>query len=103
MILVLSCCLWVITFDFLFYKINYSIYGIFEPIQRKIEHLNEENRRKYKRNINILGLAIMLGITRFTLSEGVEGLILGLLFSIKNMCFRDTFIEIYKNEVAKKQ
>lgn len=102
MILVLSCYLWVMIFDFLFYKVS-IIYVIFEPVQRKIEHLNEENRRKYKRNINILGLAIMLGITRFTLSEGVEGLILGLLFSIKNMCFRDTFIEIYKNEVAKKQ
>ena len=53
--------------------------------------------------IYILGLTIMLGPTRFSLSQGVEGLILGLLFSIKNMCFRETFIEIYKNEVAKKQ
>ena len=45
----------------------------------------------------------MLGLARFSLSQGVEGLILGLLFSIKNMCFRETLIEIYKNEVAKKQ
>lgn len=90
-ILVISAVVSMILFSFLFYKLNCK-FGLFEPIRRKIDALNENNKKK----LVLVFYAIVL-ITVFGPMDGMnniaQGVVFGIVFSFKDVCFKTNFME----------
>ena len=80
-------------FNFLFYILNYKIYGVFESMQRDLEKLSNINRSI----LNFVGHALAISITvllsiRLGISNAVAGLILGFLMALIDICFGNSII-----------
>lgn len=86
-------------FNFLFYWLNCSKLKSFKTIQNKIDTFNEKKKRRIKAIIFILITTIFpLILLMLNMSIITIGFIMGILASVRDICFRDTFIEIFKNE-----
>lgn len=80
-------------FSFLFYKLNDNKRALFKSIQAKVNKLNEQKKRKLKITSNIFIFIAILILAIFNNSDIIAGLIIGLLFSIKDICFSQNHIE----------
>lgn len=101
-ILLISACLFALLFNFIFYKLNAS-FGLFVPIQDKIAHLNEKKQGKPLKIAYAIILIIVLVTPYNKVNAILQGVFYGLLFSLKDICFKNTFIErISNNESVEK-
>lgn len=86
-VLIISWSLSMLLFNFLFNKLNYK-YDLFKGIQSKVNNLDE----KRKGNLRLISFILIFPIyeimIRMGLSNIIQGLVLGLLFS-----FRDIFLK----------
>lgn len=79
-------------FNFLFYKLNVK-FGLFETIQNKIDDLDEDRYKKLRVVSYIFVIVIYVIVTMRQKNIMIEGILFGLLFSGRDICFKDTFIE----------
>ncbi|MEG1312360.1 MAG: hypothetical protein RSD47_10190 [Romboutsia sp.] len=83
----------IIVFGFFFYKLDYRRIRLFKRVQIKINTLSEKKKHKLKKTTNILIFIIMFILPLFNDNDIVAGLIIGLLFSIQDVCFSKNVIE----------
>lgn len=80
-------------FSFLFYKLNHIKPQLFQKVQIKINNLSEKKKRRLGIIANILFLIIIFILPIFNDSDIIAGLIIGFLFSFKDICFNNNVIE----------
>ena len=85
--IIISWALSMLVFDFIFNKLNCK-YNLFKAMQSKVNNLDEQSKKKL-RFISFLLMVLIYGIMgRFEVSSIIQGLVMGILFS-----FRDLFFE----------
>ncbi|MEF9992671.1 MAG: hypothetical protein RRZ84_08940 [Romboutsia sp.] len=97
LILIVSATLSILLFNIVFYKLNLR-FGLFESIRSNIDHLSKEKNKKLKTSSYILVIVIYAIITTVKMSNIIQGIFLGLLFSFRDICFKSTFLEIPSND-----
>lgn len=97
-IAIISCSLSLLIFSYLFYWLNCSKLGLFKQIQSKTDTLNEKKKNKLKLITNIFMIIIIFFLLIININYIMIGFIIGVIISFRDMCFRDTFIDILKNE-----
>lgn len=96
--LLISTFLSIIIFSYLFYWLTNSKLRLFKLIQNKIDTFNEKKKRKIKVFSFMLIVLIAFFLPLLNLSDIIAGLIIGILISFRDICFKNTFIETFKNE-----
>lgn len=98
---ILSGSLSIIIFSYLFYWLSYSKLELFKPIQSKVDTFNEKKKHKLKVITLILMIIIfpmILVMLNINMNTIIFGFVAGIIISFVDICFRDTFIEILKND-----
>lgn len=96
LMLIISGTLSVLLFEFLFYKLNLK-FGSFESIRSKIERLNDKKNKKLRVTSYILIIVMYIILTKMKMSCIIQGILFGLLLSLRDICFKITFLEIISN------
>lgn len=96
LIFILSACVSLLLFDFLFYKLSCSSLHFFGSIQRKLNLLSEDRQKRFKIFTFIIVVLFYMLLQVRAISV-FDGLLLGFLFSIRNVCFKETFLDVIKN------
>jgi hypothetical protein len=95
---IMSCSLSLLIFSYLFYWLNCSKLGLFKQIQSKTDTLNKKKKDEFKLIIFISTFIVMFFLLVINVNDIIIGFIIGIIISFRDICFRNTFIEILKNE-----
>lgn len=98
LIAMISCSLSILIFSYFFYWLNHSKIGLFKQIQNKIASLNEKRKNELKIITYIFILMILFFLLTININDIMIGSIAGILVSFKDICFRNTLIELVKND-----
>ena len=98
LLLLTATCLSIVIFSYLFYWLNNGKLRLFKSIQNKIDTFSEKKKRKIKAFAFILVILILFLLLTFNVNTIAVGSIAGILISFRDICFKNTFIEILKNE-----
>lgn len=94
---IVSSCLSLLIFSYLFYWLNCSKLKLFKQLQNKTDTLNKKKKDKLKLMIFISTIVLMFFLLVLKVNDIIIGFIIGIILSFKDICFRNTFIEILKN------
>ncbi|MGG7212465.1 hypothetical protein ACQPUY_02475 [Clostridium nigeriense] len=96
--IMISCFLSTLIFSYLFYWLNKSKFGLFKQIQSKIDTLNEKKKNKLKLITYIFVIIVLFFLLLNNINRIMIGVIAGIIISFRDIYFRNTFIDILKND-----
>lgn len=95
---IVSSCLSLLIFSYLFHWLNCSKLELFKQLQNKSDALSKKKKDKLKLIIFISTIILMFFLLVLKVNDIIIGFIVGIILSFRDICFRNTFIEVLKNE-----